>query len=378
MSTKQVLLALEMDDYIRRHVGRRQQLMNALRNEYKVIYCDRMNSFIHEFYHRGFKVFNEFRVKTFHLADDFIFIRIPPVFLPFASSFRFVNRINCWLYEKILKSTLKKLMVDSVDVIWVGHPFAVDTNFDARVMVHDCFDDHLGFQGKITQFALPEIERDLMNVSDITFFSSQELLLSKKHLCKRYYLVRNGVDFNHFYAHHELSSQHNNTILYSGVLGHWVDLDIIDKLSQVLPELDILLVGPDRVDAKEYFKSRDNVTVTGQVEYKVLPQLYHKAAICIIPFKENLSLIKNTNPIKLYEYLASGKPVLSTNFSEVELDEGVVEFFQLKGLRSQVLNIIKKNSVTDIEIRQKFAGDQSWLGRSQDIKKQVQALNNDF
>ena len=374
MTDKKTILALEMDDYIRRHMGRRQQLMRALSQDYNVIYCDRMNSLIHELYHRKFKIFSELTTTIHVIHENLRYIRLPPVFLPFASSFRVVNKINCKIYDYLITRALRKLGIDKIDVKWVGHPFAVDCKINADIMIHDCFDDHAGFHGRIPQYKIEEIETDVMQESDHTLFSANALFEKKSSLCNSATVVRNGVDYEHFYLPPSESVRHDKTILYSGVIGHWVDLSIVDELSIGLPEYQIILIGPDRVDARSRFVSKKNVKVLGKIDYADLQKYYHAATVCIIPFDENIPLIKNTNPIKLYEYLASGKPVLSTSFEEVCLGEELVTVINREEVSEQVRQLVIRNSEAKVKLRQDYAKTHSWEERVVQVKRIISNL----
>jgi glycosyltransferase involved in cell wall biosynthesis len=132
------------------------------------------------------------------------------------------------------------------------------------------------------------------------------------------------VDFDHFNAvtkpnkvpvNPEVSSLKHPVIGFVGAIYDWIDIDLICELADTHPEYSILLVGPVSF-GKENFEARQNVTMVGTKPYQSLPTYLANIDVCLIPFKLN-DITLASNPIKMYEYLASGKPVVSTALPEI-------------------------------------------------------------
>jgi glycosyltransferase involved in cell wall biosynthesis/regulator of replication initiation timing len=103
------------------------------------------------------------------------------------------------------------------------------------------------------------------------------------------------------------------TILYSGALwGNWFDWELLKKISENNPEAKIIVIG-NYESVKDKIKSfGSNVAFTGLISNNKLPAYIKYADVCIIPFIIN-KITQYTNPIKVYEYIAMNKPVVSTN-----------------------------------------------------------------
>ena len=377
MTKLKTLIAVDMDDYIGRHRGRRQQLMSQLSLDYEIVYVDKMNSFIHSVRKHKWNVRNYLKYEIHVVSETLTFIKLPHIFLPFASSFRLINRINCKILNYFIADFYKKLAITKVDVLWVGHPYAGDLKLEGDLLVYDCFDEHSGFKGLLANTAVRSIERDLILKSDLAIFSAQYLSDKKSFLSNNSLIVRNGADYDHFYVDPESSLKHDGSILYSGVISDWVDIELLEYLVVNMPSFIFRFVGPVRKNWLESIKNYENVDIVGEVDYRELPKFYSAAAACIIPFDPGWELIKSTNPIKLYEYFAAGKPTVSTRFDEVEKCSDIVSLADNhEGFRLGLMNSIKYNSYDKALKRQAFARHNSWESRKDCIVSAIREIDD--
>jgi len=133
----------------------------------------------------------------------------------------------------------------------------------------------------------------------------------------------NGADVAHFSSALGYKPIKNSALLparkkalvgYFGAISNWFDFGLIINVARLLSEVQFVLVGP------VYCKTRhvwpENVSLIGEKPYIELPNILKECDCCIIPFVIN-DLTNATNPIKLFEYFAAGKPVVSTPLPEV-------------------------------------------------------------
>jgi hypothetical protein len=134
----------------------------------------------------------------------------------------------------------------------------------------------------------------------------------------------NAVDLNHFdSARHyprpgELRGLRGRAIVgYYGALASWFDYALVDHLARVRQELDIVLIGIDydRTLARSGLLQNQNVHFLGPRPYDELPAYLAHFDVATIPFVLN-DITESTSPIKLFEYMAGGRPIVTTDMRE--------------------------------------------------------------
>ncbi|WP_409273447.1 glycosyltransferase [Neobacillus sp. SCS-31] len=140
-------------------------------------------------------------------------------------------------------------------------------------------------------------------------------------------LVSNGVDYEHFHGVPKNGSPpvlvdglhlgEKPVIGYFGALANWVDYALLEKLAFSRRDWQLVLIGLDYDGSIKNSRllSMPNVHYLGTVRYEELPGYAHRFNVSMIPFLVNEVTIA-TSPIKLFEYMAVGKPIVSTNLPE--------------------------------------------------------------
>ncbi len=196
----------------------------------------------------------------------------------------------------------------------------------ASQSIYDITDDWTKFSGNQTHLGLVQYQdKKLCVESDQIIVCSDQLFEDKRNLVKvsRLHLIPNGVHVEHYQSimdHsksvHPVTDNWNKPVFgYTGTIhGDRVDVDLVTQIAKVNPQATIALVGPDLLDAKDRLSLSQfsNIVFTGAQPYVELPDIMRAFDVCMVPhlvtpFTESL------NPIKLWEYLAAGKPIVSTN-----------------------------------------------------------------
>lgn len=192
-----------------------------------------------------------------------------------------------------------------------------------RVAVYDCNDNHLAFPGT-PDWARGYFERVVREVDAIVV--SQPLLRDEIEPLRRDDIVEigNGVDFALFDAAWrdprrppEIVRLPRPRIGYAGALADWIDLQLLARIAVAFPAASLVLIGPAvgrTLDPQRFFAAQPNVHWLGAKPHADLPHYVMEFDVCLIPFRLT-ALTRGVNPNKLYEYLALGKPVVSTDFS---------------------------------------------------------------
>lgn len=191
----------------------------------------------------------------------------------------------------------------------------------------------------------------------------------------------NGVDYNHFSNidyDYEFDKEYKKVINlnkpiigYYGALASWSDYELIKYLAEKREEYSIVLLGIKYDDSLEKSKICDykNVYFLGKRDYDILPNYANKFAVCMIPFKIN-DITRATSPVKLFEYMALGKPIVTTDMDECRKYKSVMIANTKEEFVELIDKSIKMNEIDDInyfKLLQKEALENTWSEKSTSI-----------
>jgi GT2 family glycosyltransferase/serine/threonine protein kinase len=185
-------------------------------------------------------------------------------------------------------------------------------------VVYDCMDEWTNFP--LFGPAVLEIEASLVRDADLTVVSADRLAEKWKPSARRLLVARNGIDLDHYrslYGENQILGPVRRPVLgYFGALASWVDVDLLVKIARMHPAATLVLAGGQFDVDLSPLKSLRNVRVFGQRPYAEMPKLLWNFDVCLIPFFIN-DITEATNPVKFYEYLFSGKPIVGTELHEL-------------------------------------------------------------
>jgi glycosyltransferase involved in cell wall biosynthesis len=137
-------------------------------------------------------------------------------------------------------------------------------------------------------------------------------------------LITNGCDYKHFKKKSydmplkikRIKASNKPVIGYYGALASWFDYDLIKKIA-ALNRYEIILIGIkyDNSFNNSQINKLSNIHYFGKIDYKVLPKYSSFFDVCIIPFEIN-KITLSTSPVKVFEYMASEKPIVTTDLPE--------------------------------------------------------------
>lgn len=215
-------------------------------------------------------------------------------------------------------------------------------------------------------------EEYLIKKADKTIYTSSGLKSYIEKFNKNCFYVPNGVDFNKFQGNFTRPSAFNGINLpiavYVGAIEKWFDYELLDFLSRELTEIHFFIIGSVKFKPQNFdnIKQRKNITFFGKVENSILPSYLKYSNIGIIPFRLDMDLVHSISPLKLYEYMACGLPVVSTKWKELEfvnspafLASNYLEF------KNNILRALEKHDNFSRFID--FAKANDWNDRLRDI-----------
>lgn len=272
------------------------------------------------------------------------------------------------IWEKLWNGETAK-QYDAVIFCSSPPPFIMRRQRWGIPLVYDCMDKWDGFPGADPKIL--DYEDSLASIADMIWAATPSLAerLGAKHGGEKCHVIPNGCDYNNFAMPKDIKRprgwrEGRPVIGYSGHIGAWFCWDLIIETARALPTGIIWLLGQRTVPVPSDLPK--NVILEGFVSYEELPAYYAGFDICVIPFKGD-SLLSGVSPIKLYEYLAAGKPVVATSMPDtVNLQsEGIVEVANEPASFARACVRLVNNVMTHdlVSQRQKIARDHSWAAR---------------
>lgn len=160
-------------------------------------------------------------------------------------------------------------------------------------------------------------------------------------------------------------------IVYAGALQEWFDQELVAALAQALPQASVVIIGPQTMPLPR-LKGISNIHLLGARPFRDLPMYLKNVDVGIIPFIPG-PLIHSVNPIKLYEYLACGLPVVATAWKELQsLQSPAVLCSDAAGFMDAVRQVLSNPG--DPAPRQAYARQADWRHR---FARMAQAIDLD-
>lgn len=230
-----------------------------------------------------------------------------------------------WMNQQLLLAEIQRASLRAglrAPLLWINDHFAAPLagRLGERALIYDVTDDWT------LMSSIPAAERERIQVADAALCRKADLVVvcsealerSRRQNCRKLVRIPNGVDASRYgqgVAQPEERGESASRVLgYVGTLhGDRLDLDLLITLAQRRPSDRVVLCGPNLLTHQERLRlgAMPNIELRPEVNYLEVPQVLASFDVCLLPhlctpFTESL------NPIKLWEYLASGKPVVAT------------------------------------------------------------------
>ncbi|PWL31616.1 glycosyltransferase [uncultured Roseivirga sp.] len=299
-------------------------------------------------------------------------ISTPPVlpinWIKSAKLYDWAAKLNSRIVGRSIKSQLKKLGVEEYTLINAFNPiFGYHTRnfFSPKKSIYYCYDEISGtdWSGKHGT----HYEEIYMPLVDEVICTSTTLQSNKLPLAKQVKFIPNGVNLDIFLAPHNEKSK-GNTIGYVGAVDKRIDFELISYCAENLPEYNFEFYGPVKTELPPL---PSNVSLMGSVEQHMLPDKMQNFDVGLIPFVKS-KLTAAIYPLKINEYLAMGKPVVASNFSDLSDFSKVAE---IADSQEEFLKAIKRsiryNSRIKTQKRVEFAKQNSWANRAREFAEAI-------
>jgi glycosyltransferase involved in cell wall biosynthesis len=319
----------------------RHQLMSRFARRNKVIYVEpviSLRKLMHQLQrgHAGkvefLKAFCQRRVRR---VSENLYIYNSPVFIPVSGRFP-LDKITWWTWKLLMKRTFRRLGFYR-PIIWLSKPDMLNFtgSFAEKLIIYHVVDEYsaYGHPNKENKKHLRISEQKMLKRADIVVVVSQTLYETKSVCNEHTYIVPNGVDIDSY--NRALSSKESPPadiirlqrpiIGYSGLISCRLNLDLIHHVACSHPEWSLVFIGA--IDERwcenqlARLSQLNNVSFLGLKDIKAVPYYVKAFDVCLIPYMINEET-ENLSPLKLYDFLATGKPIVTTAFpSALEFED---------------------------------------------------------
>jgi glycosyltransferase involved in cell wall biosynthesis len=270
-----------------------------------------------------------------------VFIVEEPIATPEETSWLDISKRDCgvWIvvpqiseslsdqeFTLSLQRMLNALLVEAQiqrPILWYYTPMAVPftSHLQSSAVVYDCMDELSAFKGAHPQ--LQTWEARLFELADLVFTGGHSLYEAKQHQHPNVHAFPSSIDAAHFaQARNPLPEPADQADIphprmgFYGVIDERLDLELLDGIAEARPDWHLVMVGPVVKIDPASLPQRPNIHYLGSKPYQELPYYLAGWDAALLLFARNEST-RFISPTKTPEYLAAGKPVVSTSIRDV-------------------------------------------------------------
>ena len=306
------------------------------------------------------------QLSNFHLVN--------PLTIPAPRS-----QLARWLAVKLLQLQLqpviKRAQLDNT-LLWLSLPTAVDMagKLGESALLYYCGDDFSALAG-VDHETVSLREQALFEQADLVIAASAKLL--QKCPPNRSHLLTHGVDYRLFSTPqpraHDLPNDGRHIAGFYGSLSEWLDLPLLQAIISKLPDWHFVFIGNAVIDLTP-LNHFANVHLLGERPHQQLPAYSQHWTVSLLPFRDNAQ-IQACNPLKLKEYLAAGRPVISTPFPAVH---DFAAFVHIANSSADMVNALQRcahpSQSSCAHAQQASVATDSWTARAAQLSTWLQAL----
>ena len=261
------------------------------------------------------------------VQENLWIISLPPL-LPGRYYSITINRLNQRLITRWSKPYLRKLEFSS-PILWLYNPEQgpLIGQFGECLSVYHCIDEFAAGTTGRKRRTITALEAELLNRVDLVFANSLLTYNNKRRLNYNTYRIPSGADVEHFakaldpatLVHPAIATIPHPIAGYVGNINNKLDIPLLAAVAARLPDWQFVFIGqpyPQVVDLRPLQKL-PNVHFLGRFPFAEIPALVKGMDVCLLPYADT-EFARYRSPLKLYEYLAAGKPIVSTNHPEVQ------------------------------------------------------------
>lgn len=286
---------------------------------------------------------------------DNVFIAVPR--LPHGFGERTPKQLRAFVDELIQTQNIKQ------HLSWYYTPMMIEwsDHLEPIAVVYDCMDQLSAFKNAPPELGLREAE--LLSLADLVFTGGHSLYEAKKESHPAVYAFPSSIDVPHFAKAKSVTTDPPDMaeiphprIGFVGVIDERLDIDLLDQIAEKRPDWHFVMIGPVvKIDEND-LPRRDNIHYLGAKSYDELPNYIGRWDIAMMPFAMNEST-RYISPTKTPEYLAAGRPVVSTPIRDVVRPYGENGLVHIAATADEFVQGIEKALTENADERKQKAED---------------------
>ena len=354
-----------------------QNVMSRVAKSNKVLYVEARSIFIFAMHPVLLKKLGRLRKenKSSYLCTIF-------TLSPFDRYSKLIQKINRTIILLQLKPFLKKLNFENT-ILWLFSPHAGKFvgQFNEKLVCYHCTDEYSAFP----IYSTLKKKKDVLKQADLVFTTARTLYERKKKYNLNTYLMPNPANIDHFSRvltkkleiPADIKEIKKPVVGYVGAIDEYkLDFELIDYIAKSHPEWSIVMIGGMGICDTTAYKTvpkRENIHYLGQKAFDMLPNYIKHFDVCIIPYSIN-GYTETVFPLKFFEYMATGKPIVTTNLPALEEYKDIVGYAKdKKQFMEYIEKALKEEDQEIINERLKIAKANSWDARVEEMIKIIKS-----
>ena len=299
---------------------------------------------------------------------------LSPIVIPIQRDNSLVKKLNDSILRLTINKHSKKLKFDA-PMIWTYHPYAIDVikELGYKKLIYPCVDD-LSVVPGVDTLSFKKKEYELLLQVDHVFTTSEKLKKACMKFTDNVSYFPNVTDFKHFSLptniapiRELLADIPKPRICYHGVLSDYkIDFNLIKTIIHARPDWNWIFIGEEREGQRSKvileLRSCPNVHFLGAKKYTELPNYLAEMDLGVLPLLRN-EYTESMFPMKYFEYLAAGLPVVSTDVAFTnQVCEGMIKTRDAVEFMDGISQQLKRGRLTFEESKQ-LVGENTWEKR---------------
>lgn len=322
--------------------GMSQKVMKNLSKSNRVLYIEYQPSYLHRYFQNfTYTGYTEKKRGITRKIEENLYVYTPDQGLPFNNYLRTINILNQKRIERSIRSEIESYNREDI-IFWIFAPYAIDfiKEFPGPFTIYHCAGN---FSAEKENFlrknTVLKMESDLTKRSDLIVAQTKSLTRRFGSSGKKTFYLPSAANFDRYSEKQDtdidISEFHNIKSPRVGIIGYFNDIfydtGLLEYLMDEKRDWSFVFIGPLSKNAKRFKKltQKKNAFFLGRKSPNSIPAYISKVDIGIIPYKIN-NYMREVSPNKFYEYIACGKPVVSTELPDIKSHTDVLKIADSK------------------------------------------------